>query len=155
MSALSLSFVSALPRRCRKEHIDIFPRSKEFSGQALVYLLLYRLTDLPNRSFSLVEIPFSARDLIAAFTSLHSGQEPTITKYTEGDYQRDLQQDFFSAMGAASKKGLAVGAKWPGEVVSEFSAWQERTLWDYIKECLAAEPLTFENLRELTDLSKD
>jgi hypothetical protein len=135
--------------------IDICLRSKEFSGQALVYLLLHRLADLPNRSFSLVEIAFSAQDLITLFTSLHSGQETTIDKYSEDDYQRDLQKDLFSAMGAASRKGLAVGVKWPGEIVSEFPGWQERTLRDYMDECLAMEPLNFGNYKDLTDLSKD
>ncbi|KAH8892718.1 NAD(P)-binding protein [Thozetella sp. PMI_491] len=129
--------------------------SKEFSGQALIYLLLHRLADLPNRSFSLVEIHFGARDLVAVFTKLHNGQEPTIVKYTEEDYQRDLHRDFLSAMGAASKKGVAVGAKWPGEIVSKFPGWQERTLDDYVKECLEAEPLNFETFKDSTDLSKD
>jgi hypothetical protein len=120
-----------------------------------VYLLLHRLADLPNSSFSLVEIPFSSQDLIALFTKLHSGQEPTIVKYTEEDYQRGLKQGFFDAMGAASKKGLAVGVKWPGEIVSGFPGWQERTLEDYLKECLAEKPLTFATLKGSTDLSKD
>ncbi|KAJ7044061.1 hypothetical protein C8F04DRAFT_1228913 [Mycena alexandri] len=142
-----LSFVSCYTFLC--------PRSKEFSGQALVYLLLHRLADLPNRSFSLVEISFGARDLITLFTKLHHGQEPTIVKYTEEDYQRDLRRDYFGAMGATSKKGVAVGAKWPEEIVSGFPGWQERTLEEYVKECLATEPLTFENRRESTDLSKD
>ncbi|KAJ7784622.1 hypothetical protein B0H16DRAFT_1493202 [Mycena metata] len=129
--------------------------SKEFSGQGLVHLLLHRLADLPNRSFSLVEISFGSRDLITLFAKLHDGQEPTIVQYTEEDYQRDMQRDFFPALGAASKKGMAVGVKWLGEIVSGFPGWQERTLEDYVKECLTMEPLTFENLRGSTDLSKD
>ncbi|KAH8664521.1 hypothetical protein BX600DRAFT_550544 [Xylariales sp. PMI_506] len=128
--------------------------SKEFSGQALVHLLLHRLADLPNHSFSIVEISFSAKELIALFTKLHDGQEPTIAKYSEDDYQRDLKRDFFSAMRAASKKGLAVGVEWPGEIVSGFAGWQKRTLEDYVKESLASEPLDFGTLRESTDLSK-
>ncbi|KAJ7740104.1 hypothetical protein B0H16DRAFT_58701 [Mycena metata] len=128
--------------------------SKEFSGQVLVYLLLHRLADLPNRSFSLVEISFGARDLITLFTKLHDGQEPTIVKYTEEDYQRDLQRDFMGALGAASKKGMALGAKWPGEMVSKFPGWQERTLEDYVKECMTMEPLTFDTFNS-ADLSKD
>jgi hypothetical protein len=130
------------------------PRSKEFSGQALVYLLLHRLADLPNRSFSLVEIPFSARDLITLFTKIHKGQEPLIVKYSEEQFQQDLHRDFFGAMGAASKKGLAVGTDWPGEVVSDFPGWQKKTLENYVEECMASEPITFANLRSSGDLSK-
>lgn len=120
-----------------------------------MYLLLHRLADLPNHSFSLVEIAFSSRDLMTLFRELHIGQMPTIVEYTEANYQRDLKQDFFAAMGAASKKGLAVGTKWPGEIVSGFPGWQERTLDDYLKESLAKKPLTFGDLTESRDLSKD
>lgn len=120
-----------------------------------MYLLLHRLADLPNRSFSLVEMPFSARDLTALFKKFHDGQEPTIIKYTEVEYQRDLHRDFFGAMGAASKKGLSIGAKWPGEIVSAFPGWQERTLEDYLRESLSMKPLTFATLKDSTDLSKD
>ncbi|KAH8655761.1 hypothetical protein BX600DRAFT_515455 [Xylariales sp. PMI_506] len=129
--------------------------SKEFSGQALVYLLLHRLADLPNRAFSLVEISFSAQDLIELFKKLHDCQEPTILKYTEDDYQRDLHRDFIGALGAAGRKGLAVGVQWPGEIISGFPGWKEKTLEDYVRECLATEPLQLANLRDSTDLSKD
>lgn len=129
-------------------------RSEEFSGQALVHLLLNRVTDLPSKSFSLVEISFSAQDLIAVFTKLHDGEEPTIIKYTEEDYQRDLYKDFMGAMGAAGKKGLAVGAEWPGEVVSDFPGWEVKTLEDYVRPVLTGKPLTIEEVRESSDLSK-
>lgn len=52
-------------------------------------------------------------------------------------------------------KGLAVGAKWPGEIVAVFPGWQEKTLEDYVKECLAIEPLNLGNFKDSTDLSKD
>ena len=130
-------------------------RSEAFSGQALVYLLLNRLADLPNASFSLVEIPFSAQDLITLFTKLHDGRAPAIVRYTEEEYQTDLKKDILAAMGAASKKGLAVGVAWPGEVVSTFPGWQQKTLEDYVKPSMTAETMTFENMRAGTDLSKD
>jgi hypothetical protein len=132
--------------------------SREFAGHALVHLLLHRLSDLPNAAFSLVELQFSVQDLIALFTKLHDGKEPTIVKYTEEEYQRDLHGSFFGAMGAASKKGLAVGVSWPGEVVSgkDLPGWKERNLEEYLSEYLGKDRLTFETLRtgEWADLSK-
>jgi hypothetical protein len=134
---------------------DKYARSKEFSGQALTYLLLHRLADLPNHSFSLVEVRFGARDIVQVFKKLHGNQEPNIIKYSEEDYKRDLHRDFVGAMNAASKKGLAVGVKWPGEVVSEFPGWQKRGLEDYVQESLASSPLTFEKFKDTADLSRD
>lgn len=116
--------------------------------------MLNRPADLPNKSFSLVEIEFSAQDLIALFTKLHNGQEPTIIKYTEEDYQRDLHKDFMGAMGAAGKKGLAVGSAWPGEKVSSFPGWEPKTLEDYVRPCLTGKPMTLEEVRASSDLSK-
>ena len=120
----------------------------------MTHLLLHRLKDLPNRSFSLVELQFSAQQLIELSKKRHDGQEPTIVKYSEEEYQRDMMKDFFSAMGAASKRGLAFGVEWPGEVVSDFPGWQKRTLEYYVEECLGQEPVTMASLKN-ADLSKD
>ena len=119
-----------------------------------MHLLLHRLTDLPSRSFSLVEVSFSAQDLIAVFKKLHNGHEPTIVKYTEEEYQRDIHDNFLSSLGAAGKKGLSVGVKWPGEIVSSLPGWQEKTLEDYVKGSLEGEPATLANFKDV-DLSKD
>ena len=96
-------------------------------------MLLPRLADLPNRSFSLVNLPFSAQDLFSVFTKLHDGQEPTIVKYSEKGYQNDRHVSFIVAMRAASNKGLAVGVKYLGEIMSTFPGWQEKMIEDYVK----------------------
>jgi hypothetical protein len=129
--------------------------SEAFSGQALTYLLLNRLDELPNKSFSLVEIHFSAQDLIAVFTKLHGGEEPTITKFSEEEYQEGLKKDVFSAMGAASQKGLAAGTEWPGEVVSSFPGWQQKTLEDYVKRAMTLRQYGFADIKSWTDLTKE
>lgn len=108
-------------------------RSKAFSGAAIVHLLLNRLEDLPNRTFSLVELDFSAHDLISAFTELHNGTKPRIVAYSEEEYQRDLQHGMMAAMGAARTKGLSVGATWPGEKVQTFLGWESKSLKEWVK----------------------
>lgn len=103
--------------------------------------------------FSLVEIPFGAQDLIRVFTHIHDGEVPEIIKYTEEDYLRDIEKDFFSAMGASSKKGLALGVDWPGEIISSFSGWKSRSLEDYVRESVAGEPLDLFKTEKSSDLS--
>ena len=111
-------------------------RSEEFSGQALVHLLLNRLSDLPNNTFSIVEIDFSSQDLIDVFTKIN-GKAPSINEYTEEEYQTDLShKGFFDAMRAGRNKGLAVGCTWPGEKIQDFPGWQKRTLEEYVRTAL-------------------
>jgi hypothetical protein len=97
---------------------------------------------------------FSAQDLIDVFTKLHNGQEPTIVKYSEEDYQRDLKAGFYPAMGAASKKGLAVGVTWPGETISDFPGWQKKTLESYVQHLIDVGPTSFPEMKaKMSDLS--
>jgi len=116
--------------------LDVSLSSKDFSGDAIVHLLLHRLADLPNRTFSIVELDFSAQDLISTFTALHNGAKPEITEYTEDDYQRDRGSGMREAMRAGRTKGLAVGTDWPGEKVQVIPGRQNRSLEGWIKEYL-------------------
>ena len=108
--------------------------SKAFSGAALVHLLLHRLHDLPNSTFSLVELEFSSQDLVSIFTKLHNGTTPEIEEYTEEDYHRDLQGGLMQAMRAGRTKGLATGTRWPGEKIQEFKGWEAKSLAEWIKQ---------------------
>ena len=100
-----------------------------------MHLLLHRLQDLPNRTFSLVELQFSSSDLIDEFTKLHGGTTPTIKEYTETQYQAALSSGEFGAVfRAAGTKGLARGVSWPGEIIDTFEGWQRRSLGEYIAQ---------------------
>ena len=130
--------------------------SKEFSGGAIVHLLTKRLQDLPNKDFSLVEISFSSDDLVSSFTKAHNGKAPEIVRYSEEDYQRDMNKDFLSAMGAARLKSLVEGTEWPGEVISDFDGWEKKDLEHYVRECMEASPpeLLRSRVAELTKPKK-
>lgn len=93
--------------------------------------------------------------MIDVFTKVHNGQEPTIIKFTEEEYQEKLTQSPMDALGAAGKKSLAVGVTWPGEVVSSIPGWQPRTLEEYARKGLTAKPLTLADVRAGSDLSKE
>lgn len=113
--------------------------SKEFSAGAIAHLLTKRLHDLPGKEFSLVEISFTSDDLVSTFTKVN-GEPPEITKYSEEDYQRDMNKDFLSAMGASRTKGLVEGTEWPGEVISDFEGWEKKDLEYYVRECMTSTP---------------
>jgi len=108
--------------------------SKDFTGAAIVHLLLNRLNDLPNHTFSLVELDFSSDDIMTTFSELHNGDDPEIIDYTENDYRRDLKDGLMGAMRAGRMKGLAVGCDCTGEKVQGFTGWQEKTLEEYVRE---------------------
>ncbi|ORX34813.1 hypothetical protein BD324DRAFT_635114 [Kockovaella imperatae] len=114
--------------------------SKDFSGAALVHLLLDRPETLPNATISLVEHSFSSQLLVDTFTKIH-GRRPDIIETTEEDYQRGIKEDGFGSMGAASDKSLSVGVDWPGETIdseslSRTGRWDTKSFEDYVRESL-------------------
>lgn len=119
--------------------------SKAFTGLAFSHLILDRTAELPNKTFSIVELSFSAQEAMDVMTSLN-GSSPTIEKYTEEDYQRDVHPKsatgfsraaFGTVMRAARLKGMSEGTDWPGTMIdSNLNGWPNKSLEDYMKAAL-------------------
>lgn len=121
-----------MTHHCFRSTCPLIYSSEAFSGAAVVHLLLNRLSDLPNKTFSIVEQGVSINALRNALEAIH-GTPPTIKEYHQADYERDLQAGFMDAMRAAARKWYATGQTWPGERVL-VPGWKVRTIEEIARE---------------------